>query len=65
MTKKCTFEFDVEKASDIPRVGTRKTVRLNGRAEMMWIRDVKVRARKDVGALYFAGTATLGKDLWW
>lgn len=65
MTKEVTIDFDVTAERDIPRVGHRKMVRLNGRPEVMWVKSVDVRAERwEPGVVSFVGTATLKRDLW-
>lgn len=37
-----TVDFDVAKKSQVPKVGSRKVVRVNGRPESLWVTEVRV-----------------------
>ena len=45
MTETTTVEFSTKKLSDIPHVGQRKRVRVNGHPETLYVREVRSRVR--------------------
>ena len=71
MTDEATVGFETTRRSDIPMAGQRKTVRVNGRPEVMYVQRVNARAIKDYDATgrrltYYTGSYTLTKHdgLW-
>lgn len=48
MTNEATVKFDVTRSADVPRPGQRKTVRVNGRPEVLYVKDVDVEAYRRV-----------------
>lgn len=65
MTNEVVVRFEVKRRSDVPQVGARKSVRVNGRMETLYIRHVNVAVRKwqdDDGHIevLYQGTATMG-----
>ena len=66
MTNDVTVEFSVERAKDVPRIGQRKTLRVNGRREVLFCRKLDVdmvRDWDDTGThpqVTFEGNATYG-----
>jgi hypothetical protein len=46
-TTSVKVDFTTRKTGDIPRVGQRKSVRVNGRIEKLYVRHVEVTAFKD------------------
>lgn len=70
MTNDVTVEFSVERAKDVPRIGQRKTVRVNGRPTVLFCRKLYVDMVRDwdeeTGThpqLTFEGNATYGPTI--
>ena len=69
MTNKLEFEFLVNKQKDVPKVGTRKRVKVNGKPETMYVYSVDVQATKSYDENLhveweFGGLVVYKKDLW-
>jgi len=45
MTNTTTVEFSTKKHLDIPRIGQRKTVRVNGHDESLYVQEVRTKVR--------------------
>lgn len=60
MTSGATVAFRSNKQSDVPRVGQRKRVKINGKMETLYVSDISVRFRHDpVDRPEWSGTYTL------
>jgi hypothetical protein len=65
MTETLEIEFRTDRLGDVPVVGKRKKVRVNGRPETLYVRSVNCTAKKwEPGVVEFVGTATLARDIW-
>ncbi len=67
MTNEIRVDFQTQRRSDIPTIGSRKKVRVNGRAETKHVKSVDVRADRYYGeGLTFHGHYILtGADGMW
>jgi len=64
VTQEFAVEFEVRHDSEIPHVGHRRKVLVNGKAETLWCRFVEVWARRRESGLTYHGKAIYARDLW-
>ena len=65
MTDSVRIEFSTEHEKEVPRVGHRKTIHVNGAPEIMWVKEVTVMAKKYIpGEIIYEGNAWLTQDIW-
>lgn len=66
MTSRVVVSIDTDEVNEIPRLGQRKVVRVNGRKpEVMWVAAVDMTAKKhDIGKVSYSGLVTYADTLW-
>lgn len=67
MSQEIQVKFDTQRFSEVPRVGQRKRVQVNGRVETKYVKRIEVEARKFYAeSLRYRGVYWLTdySDLW-
>lgn len=63
--EKVTIEFTVHRQEDVPKIGSRKKILVNGSYKYLWVHSVEVRAwRNYKEPMDFTGTALYVKHLY-